>query len=306
MVKADGEYKEALSRKSVDGEMKRDYRVAGSLAVMGISNLHSGAALALSGTDAASAAAVMRWDLVNPWARLYELNSTHPLTALRVRELNRQSENANQAAMYPLPTDERVKWGGFPIEVLVWGVPIACIVAFWIVAFVPEWFSYFGIALPEATKPVLLIAGGIGWLLRVAYRYRGRFEDATVASLLQDTEVSQMRPRAVRLRGEIVGRGVPGAFYSPDLVLRDASGIIFLLYRQTIPLARFFFAISEADDYIGETVEVEGWFRRGLRPYVEMSQVKGEHVAMRHTYSRWVQCALALAAIVVGWYWLHA
>jgi hypothetical protein len=90
---------------------------------------------------------------------------------------------------------------------------------------VPEWFSYFGIVLPANAKPILLIVSGIGWLLRVAYRYRGDFQAASVTALLEDTEVSQMRPRAVRLKGEIVGRGVPGVFWSPDLVLRDATGI---------------------------------------------------------------------------------
>ena len=77
-----------------------------------------------------------------------------------------------------------------------------------------------------------------------------------------------MRPRAVRLSGKIVGRGLPGAFWSPDLVLQDSTGIIFMLYRQSIPFARFLSAITDADECIGQQVEIEGWFRRGLRPYV--------------------------------------
>ena len=36
---------------------------------MGISNVRSGAALALGGANPAEAATVMQWDLVNPWAR---------------------------------------------------------------------------------------------------------------------------------------------------------------------------------------------------------------------------------------------
>lgn len=304
MVKADGEYKEALHRKAADAGMRREYRVAGSLAVMGISNLHSGAALALS-TDPASAAAIMRWDLVNPWARLYELNSTHPLTALRVRALN-ESEMGHQAPQYPLPTDQRVHWGMFPVELLIWGLPVVSIGLLLFGRWIPEWLAYFGLGLtlPPYTFPVLLIVSGIGWLLRVAYRYRGEFQNASVAGLLEDTEVSQMRPRAVRLTGEIVGRGVPGVFWSPDLVLRDSSGIIFMLYRQTIPFARLLFAIGSADSFIGQTVEVEGWFRRGLTPYVEMSRLTGEDGSVHRTYSRWVQCALAVAAVVAGWYWL--
>jgi heat shock protein HtpX len=303
MVKADGQYKEAVHIKTADGKMHRDYRIAGSLAVMGISNLHSGAAFALSGADPASAAAIMRWDLVNPWARFYELNSTHPLTALRVRALNK-SENAHHAPQYPLPTDQRIAWGTFPFQLLVWGLPVMSIGALFAVLWVPEWFSYFGIVLPANAKPILLIVSGIGWLLRVAYRYRGDFQAASVTALLEDTEVSQMRPRAVRLKGEIVGRGVPGVFWSPDLVLRDATGMIFMLYRQSIPFARFLFAVGAADTLIGQTVDVEGWFRRGLKPYVEMSRLTGEDGSVHRTYSRWIQCALAMGAVVVGGFWL--
>jgi heat shock protein HtpX len=308
MVKAEGEYKEALHRKNVDAEMRREYRLSGSLAVMGISNLHSGSALALSGTDPASAAAVMRWDLVNPWARFYQLNSTHPLTAFRVRALNEQAESSHQAPQYPLPVDQRVHWGMFPIEFVVWGLPIATIGLLFFGAWIPDWLHYFGISFsfPPHTYPLLVIASGIGWLIRVAYRYRGNVQDATVLSLLEDTEVSQMRPRAVRLRGEIVGRGVPGVFWSPDLVLRDSTGIIFMLYRQSIPLARFLFAITEAESFIGQNVEIEGWFRRGLTPYVEMSRLTGENGSVQRTYSRWVQCAVSIAAIVVGWIWLNS
>jgi len=59
--------------------------------------VRSGSALALAQANPMEAAAVMKWDLVNPWARFYELSSTHPLTALRVRELNRQAETMHQA-----------------------------------------------------------------------------------------------------------------------------------------------------------------------------------------------------------------
>ncbi len=306
MVKADGEYKEALNRKSVDAQMRREYRIAGSLAVMGISNLHSGAALALSGTDPASAAAVMRWDLVNPWSRFYQLNSTHPLTALRVRALNKQANESHQAIQYPLPPDQHIQWGTFPLQLFVWAMPILSIGTLVIACWMPEWFSYFGVVLPHETKPVLLIVSGIGWLLRVAYRYRGEFQNASIGSLLEDTGVSQMRPRAVRLEGQILGRGVPGVFWSPDLVLRDATGIVFVLYRQSIPLARLFFALTEAENYIGQHIVVEGWFRRGLSPYIEMSRLTAEDGAVHRTYSRWIQCAIAAAAIIVGCVWLTA
>jgi hypothetical protein len=114
-----------------------------------------------------------------------------------------------------------------------------------------------------------------------------------------------MMPRAVRLRGEILGRGQPGAFWSPDLVLRDSTGIIFMLYRQSIPLVRFLFAVTAAENYVGQEVVVEGWFRRGLAPYVEMSKLTGTDNISHRTYSRWVQLILAAVAVAIGWLWLH-
>src|SRR5215207_137921 len=148
-------------------------------------------------------------------------------------------------------------------------------------------------------KPLWLLLLGASWLLQISFRYRGIFENATVGALLEDVEVSQMRPRAVRLKGEIVGRGVPGAFWSPDLVLRDSTGILFVLYNQSIPLARLLFALTEAESYIGRQVEIDGWYRRGLTPYVEMSRLTGEDDATHRAYSRWVQYVLATLAVVV-------
>lgn len=78
-----------------------------------------------------------------------------------------------------------------------------------------------------------------------------------------------------------------------------------MLYRQTIPFARFLFAVTDAEMYIGQRVVIEGWFRRGLTPYVEMSRLTAEDNSIHRTYSRWVQCALAIAAVVVGWHWMN-
>ena len=278
--------------------------MGGALAVMGISNLHSGRSLVL-GANPADAAAVMRWDLVNPWARVYELNSTHPLTALRVRELNRQGEAMHQTSQYLLPLDQRMHCGAFPLEFLVWATPAVCIAALITTWWFPGAFSTLGIALPAKAQPLLIMLAGMTWILRVAYRYRGKVRSVTIGSLLEDVEVSQMRSRAVRLSGKILGRGQPGAFWSPDLVLRDDTGIMFILYRQSIPFARFMFGTAEAESYVGQDVVVEGWFRRGVTPYVELSKIIGEYETVHRTYSRWVQLGVALAAIAIGWVWFR-
>lgn len=306
MVRVDGEYQKVmkLGTKDEKSQWAKQRRLEGGLAVMGISNLKSGAALALSGANPADAAAVMQWDLVNPWARVYELNSTHPLTAMRVKQLNEQAAELHEPSQYALPADQRIRWGAFPLEVFLWAAPVVSIFALFSIWWGASLIRSTGIELPANLQPMLLIVPGVLWIFRTMYRYRGAYEGASIGELMKDLEVSEMRPRGVRLTGKILGRGVPGAFWSPDLVLQDPSGIIFILYRQSIPLARFLFAMTAAERYIGQEVTVEGWFRRGLRPYVEMSRLVGSDGKSHRAYSRWIQYALAVAAIVVGWYWL--
>ena len=305
LVRSEGEYAEKMKSGSKQEKkaLRRDQRLGGALAVMGISNVQSGAALALGGANPAEAAAVMRWDLVNPWARMYELNSTHPLTAFRVLALNEDSAALHQTTQFPLPADRRTEWGRFPFEVVLWAAPV---IAAWALFFgfsSDHWLGVHGLGVSSDVAAKLLVFTGAAWILRTWYRYHGEPQPATIGALIRDTEVSQMRARAVRVTGEIVGRGVPGAFWSPDLVLRDDTGMLFILYRQTIPFARLLFALN-ADEYIGQSVVIEGWFRRGLRPYIEMSSLTTNDGKTSRAWSRWVQYALAAGAMVAGYLWL--
>ncbi len=308
---------------------RRAQQLGQALGLMGIASASGGEALALGTASPEEAARVMRWDLVNPWARFYELSSTHPLTAMRVRALNREAEAQHQGTAYPMPENARLRWTGFGTEFLLWIAPLACafvlISWFWI----GESLQKVGIHTPPYFLPSVLIALGVAWAARIGFRYRGNFNRTQVRELLEALDISEMRPRAVQLEGEVIGHGLPGAFWSPDLVLRDETGLIFLLYRSSIPFGRFLFAICSADRLIGERVQVWGWCRRGLRPYVEVARVEArvskardtgqidtlfghkassseteyEHLVER-TYSRWIQLAFAAACSAAGLIWL--
>lgn len=306
MVRADGEFLQKMKSKEDREDAAKGRRMIGALALMGISNLRSGAALALGQANPADAAAVMKWDLVNPWARLYELNSTHPLTACRVRQLNYEAEQMHQTAEYSLPEQGNVSWGTFPLEVLFWAAPFVTGALAAITYWMPELLQYFGFESLHIYTPLLICLTGLGWIVRTWFRYHGEFQSASVGALIEDLEVSNMRPRAVEIKGEILGRGVPGAFWSPDLVLRDATGMTFILYRQSIPFARFLFSVTAAEDCIGHQVTIQGWFRRGLTPYVEMSRLTTEEGRTHRAYSRWVQYAIAGIAAVIGFLWFTA
>ena len=324
-----------LMKEGPDAETKKDgkrvLQFGQSLSLMGIAAASAGQALALVSNTPEAAAKVMRWDLVNPWSRVYQLGSTHPLTAMRIKALNRDASSFGQQAEYSLPMDSRVRWGGFPLEFLVWLAPLACAFVIFSYGWIHKPLAEFGIVAPHNFMPRMFVALGITWAARIAYRYRGTFSPAKVGDLLEDLAVSQMRPRAVELEGEIVGHGIPGAVWSADLVLQDDSGMMFVYYRSSLPFGRLFFAVTKADDLIGERVKLRGWYRRGIRPYVELSRIEGQRMKFEagrgmtslfsgeassapveyeplvsRSYSVWIQLAASAACVGYGLFRLLA
>ncbi|WP_263410915.1 M48 family metalloprotease [Terriglobus tenax] len=326
MVKADGEYRQSR-QKGYSGDKsyaKAQHHLGRRMGLMGISSAQPGGAFGLmQAADPQLASAIMEWDLSSPWARVYQINSTHPLTAMRIRALNQYSEQNHLGSEYPMPLGKAVRWSGFPVEFFFWATPVVCgALAIW-GSLRTTIFSLFHIHQPRALGALLLIACGTTWMGRIAFRYRGSFADRKIGDLLGDLGVNEMRPRAVRIQGEIIGRGIPGSFWSPDLVVRDETGFLFMLNRQSIPFARFLFGIKDADLLIGEQVTLEGWYRRGLAPYIEMSSLRAEITPaanesgsvfgkesiaasakrvsyLRRSYSRWIQLLLAAAATGAG------
>ena len=301
IFQADGALVEAMAAGS-DKEkaaLQRERTRLCSLALMGISNIDAGQSLALTGGDGAGSAAIMRWDLENPWARVYELSSTHPLTALRIRALNRESEAMHLPVTHPVPAANRMRSRTLPLEVLLWAAPWICGTGTLIAA----GLRHGEFAISPTLAPTLLMLTGVTWMLRTWMRYYGRFEPATIRDLMEDVEVSPMRPRAARIEGMIVGFGVPGAFWCADLVIRDETGLLFMLYKQSIPLARLMFAVTEANKYIGQRVVIEGWFRRSLHPYIEMGRLTGEDGKSHIAWSRWVHHGAAAALAATGAIW---
>ena len=66
---------------------------------------------------------------------------------------------------------------------------------------------------------------------------------------------------------------MPGYLLSPDLVVRDASGFVPLLYRQPVPFLASLFGLFRVPDYLGSEVVATGWYRRLPGPAVELRRV---------------------------------
>lgn len=244
----------------------------------------------------------MQWDLWNPWAGFYELGSTHPLPAKRILALGQLAERLGQEPA--IRFDKRQPesyWDEFFIDLMITALPVA----------LP--FAALGVMLPALALVgglgslwglhavgIALVGYGVGALIRTVWSYRaGEFASSTVATLLQTVKVSAVRSIPVRLKGTIIGRGIPGLIYSEDLVLRDDTGFIFLDYRQPFRLMELWFGLARAGDLIGREVTATGWYRRAPTPFLELRtlEIDGD---VRQCWVRAAKLFAAAVAIVVG------
>jgi heat shock protein HtpX len=143
------------------------------------------------------------------------------------------------------------------------------------------------------------LLGGIGWLIRLAFSYGNQWRQSTVVDLVGELEVSHIRCIPVELEGKVIGRGVPGLFWSKDLVLQDESGFITLIYRQPLSILDTLFGMFKAERLIGSKGKFRGWYRRGPIPYVELSSAHFEYGDnIKCYYPTWLWVAAWLVTII--------
>jgi len=264
-----------LARAPQDGKKKDDTRMVAGRA-FGIFDPKVAHALALSGagTGVVSAGAMadaMKWDLWNPWAMWYELASSHPLPAKRIRALGKQTESLHQRPSFSFHAEQPESyWDEFLVDFAInslsglgflvgAGVAAAGVMA----------------GLPLAGAGVGLLAWGAAWWLKRRFVYpRDLDRPRTVSELVGKVKVSRVRAVPGTLQGRIIGKGIPGLYWSEDLVLQDRSGYIVLDYRQPARLWETLFGLLRADSLVGMTGKARGWFRRAPRPVFELRELE--------------------------------
>jgi hypothetical protein len=250
------------------------------------------------GLNLDNAKAAMQWDLWNPWAGYYELFSTHPLIAKRIGHLANQAEaeGIHPLIEFDLQRPESF-WDEFAMDVLMNFLPFLGIILSGITGF---FFKASGSSL----WGFLLLGFGLGFLGRVLFSYSSRqFPGCTVAGLLKQIEVSNIRPLSCTVNGRIIGKGIPGLLWSEDFVVQDRTGFIFINYSQPFRFFDFLFGLFETPDLIGKEVTFRGWYRRAPVPFIELYDLAVEkhgslarHVSYVYHFKR----ILAIACIVAG------
>ncbi|HET6321924.1 MAG TPA: M48 family metalloprotease [Hyphomicrobium sp.] len=246
--------------------------------------------------DPARASEAMLFDAHNPWARLIELNSTHPLTGMRIAHLGEIARAKAQpfpdydlkAAAQRVRLDTGALRRQFFYELGVFAFPVLLAIA---AALLGAW------QLAPA-------AFGIGVLLTLGVRYpRGGAPGQTVAELMTNPAASPVIGRPAQLTGRAIGRANPGFIAGEDVIYQDRTGLLTADFRSMLGFIGDLFAgWKRVPKHIGQEGQLTGWFRRGMGGYVimrELSSTAGVLRARPYFWQAFLSVALIAANIVI-------
>jgi Zn-dependent protease with chaperone function len=256
----------------------------------------------VGGLDVDRAVAAVRWEAHNPWARVLEKASTHPLVGSRIASLQasglpgRPTRFSADVARVPIPASEarnlRVNFVADAMAlVLPWVALATSALLLW---------------ADQASLFAAVLLTGSGALFAAAQARRYPFPHAPVdevTGLLERLGAGPVHGIPVEVHGRIVGRDMPGYLFGSDLVLEDRSGIVALDYRSPIPFANAIFGFRRAMTFVGQDVVVRGWYRRIPEPVIELRELRaadGERVRPRLWTARFVAAGAVVVAGVIS------
>ena len=130
--------------------------------------------------------------------------------------------------------------------------------------------------------------------------YKGGFEDKKVLDLVTDVKVSPIRTIPAFLEGKIVGKGIPGYYFSEDMYFQDDTGLMYVDYRFGIGLADLIFSLRTVNRLIGQRVRIKGWYRRGPRPFIQVDTIWSESGTRHRNYARAFRYIWVVLAFILG------
>ncbi len=311
-----------LVREGEENKKEKAYSKVHAAKALGIFDKRNASMLAFSSlgpmgnfsTDTITKAAA--WDLHNPWARYYELLSTHPLPAKRIKTLNKKALEKNIPPKIDLSrTKEVLEEQGagkslvdeFIVDLFFMSLPGLVVIGlvgltiWWVLDNVMVTRGFLaGVNLLLIWSAGIVVIG-LAMLLKTRMKYgSGKdFEKANVEELVGRVKVSPIRPIPCTIKGKLIGRGVPGLIFSEDMVLRDKTGFITIDYEFGIGFINTLFAIFRVNNLIGREAKIRGWYRRAPIPYVQVDRMWVEGKRYRN-FKKAFAFILPIIVIVIG------
>ncbi|MGK7941028.1 MAG: M48 family metalloprotease [Crocosphaera sp.] len=244
---------------------------------------------------------VFIWDLYNPWAKLTEFNSTHPLTGKRIQALSTYAEQMGVDPQFNMVNiikegnklNKKNLMTNFFLDLILSN-------AHWIGAILG---FIVGIIMPNSVLLSFIACGfGGGVIIKTLLLYPNlkNAQDSDIFTLMCDPYGSPVRGKPVQLKGNVIGRGDAGYAFGSDIKLQDKTGIIFARYASRFgAIGNFLFGANQVEELIEKPVGAVGWFRRGVAPWLDFVELSNTEKTV-NSYHRFGGFITGLGIIILG------
>ncbi|MFX1346985.1 MAG: zinc metalloprotease HtpX [Promethearchaeota archaeon] len=277
---------------------------------LGIISVSTTSVLSMDAIEAAAA-----WDLYNPWARYYQFLSTHPLPARRIQRLNDQCEFYGKKPEIDFTHAKEIKeqqagktlWDQFLFDIFMKALPTLIFIALLAVTIVWLFALAEIITVSWLNGKVILMMWAIGFyligfgsIIKTKFMYKSGFEAKRVVDLVTNVKASPMRSVPAIVEGKIVGRGIPGYYFSEDMYFQDETGLMYVDYRFGIGIVDLIFSLRTVKRIVGQRVRIKGWYRRGPSPYIQVDTIETEMGRRHRNYAKHLRYFWAVLAFIIG------
>ncbi|NER32476.1 MAG: M48 family metalloprotease [Oscillatoria sp. SIO1A7] len=252
---------------------------------------------------------VFLWDMFNPWGWWMELNSTHPLTGKRVRALSTYAEQLGLDVEFDMgriigegrKLNRKKLYGDFVFDIFIYWIQWIGAIVGAVLGFILYSLSR-GLMSPAMVSAFATLGFGIATLIKilVAFPQFKRLPKTDVLTLMSDPYASPMRGKPAKIEGKVIGRGDAGYAFGSDMKFQDPAGTIYLRYASRFgPLGNFLFGWTQVESLVGLEGGAVGWFRRGIVPWIDLSELKGDNRRITSHHRFWLGI-VGCGAIVLG------
>lgn len=216
------------------------------------------------------------YDIKNPWAKIWEFFSTHPLTWNRINRLMTLTNTPKydiKAINEKFPVDNKklYTWFGKDLAIVssIYLLPIILVIlsiiiwlnnAFWYILIIPSILIWFWFSLVINTL----------W----AYSNENKVK-TNVLELMSDVYASPVKWKNIELNWIIIWKWEPWYVFSEDFMLKDETWLMTLDFQSKIPIIwNLIFSLTKVNEFIWKQVISSWWFFRWVWNYTVIDKMK--------------------------------
>ena len=258
-----------------------------------------------------SLVSTFNWDIVNPYRRWLEINNSHPMLGDRLKRLgsyanlwkletelnlgnintdvtmkNQLSGTKENQISIPQNLDwQKLLLQGAPFFGILIGLGFA--IFLWLIGIVSSAIGFWRLDWLFGDISILVSCLAMGFSIGILIRINRFFPDVKLTKLLLNPDLSELLSdlkalpldsQTIQLKGQLLGKSGMSNWLGQDLILQTTRGLVKLHYSNQLgPLGNLWPKINRPADFVGKSITVTGWWRRGATPWIDINTLKTEN-----------------------------